>query len=66
MMSTAELKLDLITQITQITDKVKRNELMPLLKFQTEESMYNTSHEDKNEISEFRGCRRQYRARKDA
>ena len=54
MMSTAELKLDLISQIAQISDKVKRNELMPLLKFQTEESMYNTSHEDKNEISEAR------------
>ena len=53
-MSTAELKLDLISQIAGITDKVKLKELMHLLKFQTEKSIYITSEEDKNAISEAR------------
>lgn len=54
MMSTAELKLDLISQIAGITDKVKLKELMQLLKFQTEESIFITNEEDKSAIAEAR------------
>lgn len=53
-MSTAELKLDLISQIAGITDKVKLKELMQLLKFQTEESIFITNEEDKSAIAEAR------------
>ncbi|KEY19772.1 hypothetical protein [Kaistella antarctica] len=53
-MSTAELKLDLISQIAGLTDKVKLRELMELLKFQTEESLYITSKEEKSLIAEAR------------
>ena len=53
-MSTAELKLDLISQIAGLTDKVKLRELMQLLKFQTEESLYITSEEEKTIIAEAR------------
>ena len=53
-MSTAELKLDLISQIAGLTDKVKLRELMELLKFQTEESLYITSKEEKTVIAEAR------------
>ena len=53
-MSTAELKLDLISQIAGLTDKVKLRELMQLLKFQTEESLYITSEEEKAIIAEAR------------
>lgn len=53
-MSTAELKLDLISQIAGITDKVKLKELMQLLKFQTEESICITNEEDKSAIAEAR------------
>ena len=53
-MSTAELKLDLISQIAGLTDKVKLRELMELLKFQTEESLYITSKEEKTAIAEAR------------
>ncbi len=53
-MSTAELKLDLISQIAGITDKVKLKELMQLLKFQTEESIFITNEEAKSAIAEAR------------
>ena len=53
-MSTAELKLDLISQIAGLTDKVKLKEIMQLLKFQSEESIYITSAEDKNAVAEAR------------
>ena len=53
-MSTAELKLDLISQIAGLTDKVKLRELMQLLQFQNEESLYITSEEEKNAIAEAR------------
>ena len=49
-MSTAELKIDLINQITNITDSFKLNEIMQFLKFQKEESVYVTSKEDENAI----------------
>ena len=49
-MSTAELKIDLINQITNITDSFKLNEIMQFLKFQKEESVYVTSKEDEKAI----------------
>lgn len=54
MMSTAELKIDLISKIAGISDKVKLKELMQLLQFQTEESVYITSLEDQNAVCEAR------------
>lgn len=51
-MSTAELKLDLINQITSITDKVKLKELLNFIKFQADESTYITNDEEKNAIKE--------------
>ena len=51
-MSTAELKLDLINQITSITDKVKLKELLNFIKFQADESIYITNDEEKNAIKE--------------
>lgn len=53
-MSTAELKIDLINQIANMTDKVRLKELMELLKFQSDESVYITSEEEKRAISEAR------------
>lgn len=53
-MNTAELKLDLINQINNITDKVRLKELLQQLKFQSEESLYITSEEEKKAISEAR------------
>ena len=49
-MSTAELKIDLINQITNITDSFKLNEIMQFLKLQKEESVYVTSKEDEKAI----------------
>ena len=49
-MSTAELKIDLINQITNISDSFKLNEIMQFLKFQKEESVYVTSKEDEKAI----------------
>ena len=51
-MNTAELKLDLINQITSITDKVKLKELLNFIKFQADESIYITNDEEKNAIKE--------------
>lgn len=53
-MNTAELKLDLINQITNISDKVKLKELLLQLKFQSDESIYITSENEKQAISEAR------------
>ena len=39
-MSTAELKLDLISEIAAITEKVKLKELLQLVKFQSEEQLF--------------------------
>lgn len=49
-MSTAELKIDLINQITNIEDSFKLNEIMQFLKLQKEESVYVTSKEDEKAI----------------
>ncbi len=53
-MSTAELQIDLINQIAKITDQVKLKELMQLLKFQNDSSVYVTNEEEKNAVSEAR------------
>ena len=53
-MSTADLKIDLITQITSITDKVRLKELLQMLKFESDNSIYLTSEEEKKAISEAR------------
>ena len=53
-MSTAELQIDLINQIANITDKVKLKELMQLLKFQNDNSIYVTNEDEKNAVSEAR------------
>lgn len=51
-MSTAELKLNLINQIAGITDKVRLKEIMQLLKFQADESLYITNEEEKEVVKE--------------
>lgn len=51
-MSTAELKLNLINQITKITDKVRLKEIIQLLQFESEESIYTTNEEEKKAIEE--------------
>ena len=48
------LKLDLINHITSITDKTRLKELLQQLKFQSEESIYITSEDEKQAISEAR------------
>ena len=53
-MSTAELKIDLITQIACITDKVRLIELMQMLKFESENSPYITNDEEKQIVAEAR------------
>ena len=51
-MSTAELKLNLINQIAGTTDKVRLKEIMQLLKFQADESLYITNKEEKEAVKE--------------
>lgn len=51
-MSTAELKLNLINQIAGITDKVRLKEIMQILKFQADESLYITNKEEKEAVKE--------------
>ena len=51
-MSTAELKLNLINQIAGITDKVRLKEIIQLLKFQADESLYITNKEEKEAVKE--------------
>ncbi|MBV2224895.1 MAG: hypothetical protein KUL74_08600 [Cloacibacterium sp.] len=51
-MSTAELKLNLINQIAGITDKVRLKEIMQLLEFQSDGSLYITNKEDKEAVKE--------------
>lgn len=53
-MNTAELKIDIINQINLITDKIKLEELLQLLKFQNEKSVYITDEIEKNAIAEAR------------
>lgn len=53
-MSTADLKIDLITQIAGITDKVRLIELMQMLKFESENPPYITNDEEKQIVAEAR------------
>ena len=53
-MNTTELKIDIINQINLITDKIKLEELLQLLKFQNEKSVYITDDNEKNAIAEGR------------
>lgn len=53
-MSTAELKLDLINEITAIKEKVKLKELLQLVKFQSEEQLFITNDDEKKAITEAR------------
>lgn len=53
-MNSAELKLNLINKITQITDVVKLKELLQLLNFQSDDTVYYTSEEEKKAILEVR------------
>ncbi|MGS2738009.1 hypothetical protein [Sinomicrobium sp. M5D2P17] len=53
-MNTAELKIDLINKITGITDNVKLKEILQLLKFQSDESVYMTNDKEKKAILEAR------------
>jgi|GEM_PF-490683 len=50
-MSTAALKIDLINQITGITDKARLKELLQLLHFQSDASVYITTKEEKAAIA---------------
>ena len=53
-MSTAELKINLINQIANIEDKVRLEELLLLLKFQSDDSVFITNSEDKKAIEQAR------------
>ncbi|HAO05637.1 MAG: hypothetical protein GXO46_14270 [Chlorobi bacterium] len=53
-MSTAELQIDLINQITGITNKARLKELLQLLQFQNDEEIYVTNEEEKKAVSEAR------------
>ena len=53
-MSTAELKIDLINQITSITEKVRLEEIMQLLKFQSDETIFVTTGDEKLAIQDAR------------
>ncbi|MDO3426758.1 hypothetical protein [Chryseobacterium urinae] len=53
-MSTAELQIDLINQITGITNKARLKELLQLLEFQNDEEIYITNEEEKKAVSEAR------------
>lgn len=46
-MNSAEIKLNLINKITQITDVVQLKELLQLLKFQSNDTVYHTTKEEK-------------------
>lgn len=53
-MSIAELKIDLINQIKNITDIDKLEEISQLIKFQIDDTIYETTEEDKKAIKEAR------------
>ena len=53
-MNTAELKIDIINQITNLTDTVKLQDLLQFIKFQSEKSIHITTEEEKKAISEAR------------
>ena len=51
-MNISDLKLELILQISNLNDKMKLEEILELLKFQTESSIYEVSEEEKIAIIE--------------
>lgn len=51
-MSTQELQIDLIKKISEITDEAKLRDLLRLLKFQSQETPFITTEEDKKNIAE--------------
>ena len=53
-MSTAELKIEVINRIVNISDQIKLKDLLQLLKFQSEESIFITNDEEKSAIFEAR------------
>lgn len=53
-MSTAELKVDLINQITLIKDKARLKELLQLLKFQEDQLVYITNDDERCAVFEAR------------
>ena len=46
-MNISDLKLELILQISNLNDKMKLEEILELLKFQTESSIHEVSEEEK-------------------
>mgnify|MGYP003611222053 FL=1 len=50
-MSISDLKLELILQISKMNDKMKLEEVLELLRFQTESSIYEISEEEKLAIN---------------
>jgi hypothetical protein len=53
-MTTAELQNDLINQITGITDAVKLEELLQIVKFNTDKAVYILDDEEKRAVAEAR------------
>lgn len=51
-MNISDLKLELILQISNLNDKMKLEEILELLKFQTESSIHEVSEEEKLAIIE--------------
>ena len=51
-MNISDLKLELILQISNLNDKMKLEEILDLLKLQTETSIYEVSEEEKLAIIE--------------
>ncbi len=51
-MNISDLKLELILQISNLNDKMKLEEILELLKFQTESSIHEVSEEEKIAIIE--------------
>ncbi len=53
-MSAAELKIDIIKQITNLSDEFRLRELLLLLKYQSDKVVYTTNKEEKTAIEEAR------------
>jgi len=50
--TTADIKKDLISRITKITDEFKLKEMLRFLEFQSDVSVFETSNEEKNAIAD--------------
>lgn len=53
-MSISELQIDLINRITHITDEFKLKEILDLLKFQSDDTVFEVPEEDKIAIKDGR------------